>query len=354
MKWILTFLCACISLQAYEVLTYGDALIDYIVFTEKEKIEGPIGGSAPVDLSTFKTLTQNYHKKCTGGSAVNTTKGMAFQGNSCAVIGRIGNDEDAIQYRQTLLNWGITPLFHECDFSTGRIACLVTPDGQRTMRSYIGPLLQSPSMDIDPEIFTGIKLFHIEGYQIPNVSFLKNLISHAKKAGALISMDAGCFELVEAFREDLLSLLENDLDIFFCNKDEAKAITGAFGEQACKILSEKCPLVIVTAGSTGGFVGSNSAVFSYPALSTTCIDETGAGDLFMAGFLHKYLKGESLESCAKNGAKLAAQIVGVEGAELPSNSIIALQKSHIGNDHEVGIDFVAEDVSNCIECSSCR
>jgi sugar/nucleoside kinase (ribokinase family) len=326
MKQLLFFLIVSCSLFSYEVVSYGDAIIDYVVFVDEDAIEGPVGGSAPVDFETFQRLTRNYHRQCAGGSATNTTKGLASFGRDCAMIGRIGNDGH--QYLQSLQNFLITPLLSQYDSPSGQMACLVTPDGQRTMRGYIGALYHCHPFPVDPTVFEGAKIFHIEGYQIPNAPFLKELISLAKREGALISMDMGCCELVKLFQEDLLDIIENDLDIIFCNIDEAKTLTGQEPEKASKLLAEKCRVAVVTAGAKGGYVSSGDESFHYPAVCVKSIDETGAGDLFMAGFLHAYLEGKALYFCANHGAKLASQIVQIEGAELsqPQTSCLYTNK----------------------------
>ncbi|NGX38232.1 MAG: 2-dehydro-3-deoxygluconokinase, partial [Chlamydiae bacterium] len=194
MKQILFFLLFSISIYSSEVLIYGDPMTDYITFVDEaflDSLPGEKSGSAPVNLFTFNRLIQNYTTKCTGGSAVNTLKGLASLGHSCTVIGRIGEDEEGLNLMQSLLSRGISHHYTACSPSTGKVVCMISPDGHRTMRSHtidIIPFTTTPSM------FEGVKLFHIEGYQIFNPPFLKSLISQAKQAGALVSMDVGCFE----------------------------------------------------------------------------------------------------------------------------------------------------------------
>jgi sugar/nucleoside kinase (ribokinase family) len=315
MRLILAFFLWTTTLFSYEVLSCVDAMIDYTVFVDD--VEGERGGSGPIDLEDFQRLTKDCDCITAGGSGTNTTKGLASLGLECAVIGRIGNDEASEKYLESIERFSITSRLSRYNAPTGRIACLVTPDGHRTMRGYIGALKDSFPFEVNPSAFRGIRLFHVEGYQIPNPPFLKKLITHAKNERALVSMDLGCWELVERFKEDLQELVEHHLDIVFCNDQEAKALTGLGPEDAAKFLAERCQIAVVTCGADGGFVSSSGETFQYAAHQVKTVDDTGAGDLFMAGFLAGLLRGLPLEVCADQGAALAAKIVQIEGAELP-------------------------------------
>ena len=351
MKYLLLFLFCSLSLFSHEILTYGDAIIDYIVFVDDNLIEnqpGETGGSSQIDLETFGFLTKNYQLKCAGGSSINTMKGLSILGHTSKVIGRIGNDTDAEDYLQSIHSYRIIPAFSKCDTHTGRVTCLISPDGYRTMRSCVGISIGFDGFEIAPEDFDGIALFHIEGYQIPNPEFLRELITHAKNAGALISMDMGCHELVNKFKDELLDLIANDLDILFSNFEEARILTGLGPEEACAELSKICDRVVVTCGEKGGYVASKDKLFHYDAIHAELVDDTGAGDCFMAGFLHGVLDGRSLEECAQKGALVASKIIQRMGAELPAD--LVLEEICICDDHEVRENLVAEDIPDCIEC----
>ncbi|NGX59336.1 MAG: 2-dehydro-3-deoxygluconokinase [Chlamydiae bacterium] len=346
----LLFLFCSFSLFSHEILTYGDAIIDYIVFVDDaflDNLPGGTGGSDQVDLETFALLTKNYLKKCPGSSSVNTMKGLALLGHSSTVIGRIGNDADGKDYAQSLLSYGITPAFTECNTYTGRIVAMISPDGHRTMRSCVGCLVGFDAFAVAPELFQDISLFHVEGYQIPNFSFLKELATLAKESVALISMDTGCHELVTKFKAQLLDLITNDLDILFTNDEEAFALTGLSPEKACLELAKLCTYVVVTCGEKGGYVASQGQFLHYDAIPVDLVDDTGAGDCFIAGFLHGILTDQPLEKCAKSGALIASKVSQLIGAELPHD--LVLEKSDIGDDHEIGVDFVSEDTTNRIE-----
>lgn len=347
---ILFALLSIVGLHSHEILTYGDATIDYIVFVDENFLKemGTIGGSKGVDYETFQNLSQNFQTKCAGGSSVNTMKGLALLGHTGILIGRIGNDADGKEYTDTIRSYGLTPAFTEYDTFTGRVVSMVSPEGRRTMRSCIDSEVGFCGFDVDMFFFEGIRLFHCEGYQIPNPLFLKNLISEAKKAGALISMDLGCHELVSSYKENLLELIENYLDILFANCDEARCLTGLPPQDACMELGKKCPCVVVTCGDQGGFVSYKGKIIQYDAYPAPLVDDTGAGDSFMAGFLHGILTEKPIEECAQLGAFVASKIIQLVGAELPKESI--LEKGSIGDNHQIGKNFMPENSSNSLEC----
>ncbi len=336
MKQILLALFFHITLFSYEVVSYGDAIIDYFVFVDDaflEKLPGKTGGTEQIDLETFKKLTVSYKKKCAGGSAPNTVKGLASFGHDCALIGRIGNDKEGAEYALDLVAKGITPLFTPHPTDTGRVVCLISPDGHRTMRTCIGKLVGFDGFAIDETVFQGAKLFHIEGYQLPNPKFLRELIGIAKKEGLLISMDVGCHELVSAYKNTLLEIIKDDLDILFTNEEEAKALTGLAPKEACLSLAKLCKTVVVTMGEKGGYINSKNKVFHYPPKEARLVDDTGAGDLFMAGFLHGILTDAPVEECARYGAEIASKVIQVVGAELPKEENLRLQQLGVGNNH---------------------
>ena len=101
-------------------------------------------------------------------SSANVIRGLAKLGQRCAVLGKIGSDEQGSYYLKSLINIEITPFLHQGSLPTGQALCFVTPDGQRTMRTYIGASHSEEDIEINSGIFENIKLFHLEGYQLQN------------------------------------------------------------------------------------------------------------------------------------------------------------------------------------------
>ena len=334
MKWIFAFLASTTLCFCHDVLTLSSAIIDYIVFVDDadlEKLPGGSGGSFIIDLETFQELTSTYHQKSPGGSGVNTAKALAHLGRDCGILGKCGSDIDGKICIEALKAKGIAPYFQIFDSPTGCVCCLISPDGRRTMRAHFGNVSDATPILLDKELFQKTKLIHIEGYAIRNPTFLKEVMQMAKDTDTLVSMDMGSKELVSEYRTVLLELIEGSIDILFANTDEASTLTGLPLKEACVSLSKLCPVAVVTDGKNGGFVARDGQCESYLPFPATLVDDTGAGDFFIGGFLDAYLEGSALTVCAKKGAEVASRIIEVIGTEL----------SQDGDNHLVGIDLVS-------------
>lgn len=253
--------------------------------------------------------------KIAGGSAANVIRGLAHLGWHCALKGKVGDDESSKIFFNSIKNLPITPLFIKSVLPTGRALCLVTPDGQRTMRTSLGASSEMTAEELHPIDFAGMRLVHIEGYSLHRQGFAERMIGLAKEAGAQISFDLASHETVTLYRERLFNLLKQ-VDIVIANADEAKALTGLEPKQSCAFLKEICPTALVLFGEGGCWVGQGSRLVHGPAIKGTVIDTTGAGDLFTSGFLHGYLKGKSLEECAYAGTLVANAVIQVLGPEI--------------------------------------
>lgn len=171
-----------------------------------------------------------------------------------------------------------------------------------------------------------MELVHIEGYMLRNPNFIKKAFHLAKSAGAVLSFDLSHPDIVEKHRELLLELIPVYVDLLFANEEEAHALTHLPPKSACETLKEICSVAVVKIGEKGCWVGSDTTLFHAPAITVHAVDTTGAGDLFAAGFIHGYIGGRSLETCAFFGNLLASAVVQTFGAEIPTNEWIQLKK----------------------------
>ena len=141
-----------------------------------------------------------------------------------------------------------------------------------------------------------------------------------KKQGAKISLDLGSIGIVKTYKDDLLNILPKYVDILFTNESEAFELTHLYPQEACDFLSTLCDIVVVTMGDKGSWTKSEKIKFYTPAHDVKCVDSTGAGDLFAAGFLHGYLNNENLQKCARIGTFVAAKSVQDYGSEISDDS----------------------------------
>jgi len=311
------------SKSRYDVLGIGGPIIDQILPVSHEYMEsipGEIGGMMPVNYETLISIIQESGSKpipVLGGSARNMINGMARLGERCAFCGKIGSDELSHFYTSSLKAKSIIPLLIHSSTPTAQVLALVTPDGQRTFRTFLGASMEMRGEDLDPAIFEHVRLVHIEGYALYNGDLVERAMSYAQKAGAKVSFDLASFEIARSFRETILSLLDQYVDIVFANELESKALTGFDEEEAAGYLGGLCEVGIVLMGPQGCWVRKGRTKVHCPAYPVQPLDTTGAGDLFASGFLHAYLQGFSIEECAHYGAIAGRAVVQVMGAEIP-------------------------------------
>lgn len=319
--------------QQYRVLGIGSPCLD-IFIPVKDKfmtsISGKKGGSKTLSQSEFSKIigkfNKNSLKRTTGGSCCNTLKGLANLDQRCALLGRFGNDEAAEYVLETFKTLGLIPKMIASSTPTAQVLCFVTEDHERTMRCYLGASAELCEDDLDPSCFEGVELVHIEGYTLYNGGVAKKAMQLAKANGAKVSFDLGSHELVKQFKETLLEIIPNYVDILFGNSDEYFALTGLPSEQACDKVQKMCKTAVVLVGPKGCFIGSEDNIFHSQAYDAAVVDTTGAGDLFISGFLYGYIEGKPLQDCASLGNLLGSTVVQAYGAEIPKNKWEELRK----------------------------
>lgn len=306
-----------------EVLSLSAAIVDHFFMISEEQLKtitSEKGTWAPIDYQTLCSILErnpNISRMVPGGSGVNVLKGLAHFDHPCSLIGKIGSDEKGEFFLRSLRKLGIETHLEEGKLPTGQAICFITPDAQRTFRSYMGASHSLTDMELSESLFTGVSHFHIEGYQLVDRDLVVRVLKLAKNAGLTISMDLANIEIVRHNKDFLLKILSNYIDIVFCNEQEAKALTGLSPKEACTNLSSLCEVAVVTMSERGCWTQSGKVLFYTPAFAVNAIDTTGAGDLFASGFLHGYLTNEPLQKCSWLGSLVASYVVKMVGAEIP-------------------------------------
>lgn len=320
--------------QSYEVLGIGAPFVDQIVYVSDDflkKVTGKKGGMTPIEYKQLTSILQKCSENpitIPGGSSANTIRGMAQLGHSCAFAGKIGNDAVGKKFIDSLAHVKVTSKLIFTSTPTGQALCMITPDGERTMRSFLGSGKEMTPEDLHPSLFADVRLVHIEGYTLLNAGLTKRAMELAKAAGAQVSFDLGSFEVVKNHKEIIIELVSHYVDILFGNQDEMKALTQLSPEKACDVLRDICSTVVVLLGGEGCLVGSGTSRVPCPAVAVPVIDTTGAGDLFVSGFLHGYLHGYPIQDCAYFGTLTGAAVVQVRGVDITPEEWSRL-KDHI-------------------------
>ena len=309
------------------IIGVGSPVVDAIALVEEEylsQIDGDKGGMVLVNEDIISGLIASLPTApvtSPGGSAGNTLFALAKMGASCSFLGKIGNCEEGAFYRDSFAKLGgdITR-FKVGSVSNGRCLSLVTPDGERTMRTDLGAAMSLSPDEISMSDFVGCTHAHIEGYLLFNESLMLRVINSAKEAGCTISLDLASFEVVNATKSILPDILRNYVDIVFANEEEAAAFTDINEDYSAMALelAEHCEIAAVKVGAHGSYIAHGGSVEKIePVPASRVVDTTGAGDLWAAGFLFGWTQNRTLTECAKIGSILGAAVVQEQGSTLP-------------------------------------
>ncbi len=316
-----------IQQNGYDIIGIGSPLIDRLANVDEgwlATVPGAKGGMELIDGEAIQALLGRLVAEpvsVAGGSAANTTFGLATLGMRCTFLGKLGQDADGELYARLFAEAGVDPsrFKYTPAVATGQCLCLITPDSERTMRTCLGAAMTLDPAEITPEDFAGCRHAHLEGYVLFNPLLTERVLECAKAANCTISLDLASFEVVKANEAILDKLLSNYIDIVFANEDEAKAYCGSDDpEDGLKALAARCHTAAVKLGAKGALLQRGDEIVRVDAERVDAIDTTGAGDLWAAGFLYAYFNNRDLATCGRHGAVTGAEVVQILGAAIPS------------------------------------
>ena len=324
----------------YDVLGIGNAIFDVLVRTDETFLAAQQmtkGSMALIDEARAKTIYDAMGPATTmsGGSAANTIVGVAGFGARAAYVGKVKSDEVGKLYSHDIRAAKVafdTPAAADGP-ATGCSYILVTPDGERTMNTYLGAAQDLKPNDIDPDQIAAASIVYLEGYlwdpQSAKEAFLKaSSIAHGEgRKVALTLSDSFC---VDRYRDEFLDLMRRKVvDIVFANESELHSLyqTADF-DTALGALHKDVGLGVVTRSEKGCVVIENGSATPVPASPIQqLVDTTGAGDLFAAGFLFGLVRGTSHTDAGRLGALAAAEVIQHVGAR-PQVSLKQLAQEH--------------------------
>ena len=318
-----------------QIIGIGSPLIDSLMHVSESfllEVPGEKGGMELVAIEHIDELvrkSENDIIHASGGSAANTIIGLSKLGMNCTFLGKLGNDDHANFYVQQFSGAQVcTQRFKYCGMSaTGRCLSMITPDSQRTCRTYLGAAMNLKPHEITVDDFANCNHAHLEGYKLFNQDLAKRILECAKDAGCSISLDLASFEVVRGNHDILDHLLDEYIDIVFANEDEAKAYCGSDDPiVGLHELAEHCEVAAVKLGPDGAYIKRQEDVVKVDTPVVNAVDTTGAGDLWAAGFLYGYFNGFDLKSCGIAGAILGSTVVQETGAMIPEKHWSGLQE----------------------------
>ncbi|WP_029583994.1 adenosine kinase [Bradyrhizobium sp. URHD0069] len=324
----------------YDVLGIGNAIFDVLVQTDEGFLAAhgmTKGGMALIDEARALSIYRDMGPatEMSGGSAANTIVGVANLGARAAYVGKIKDDQIGRLYMHDIRAAGVA--FETTPASdgpaTGCSYILVTPDGERTMNTYLGAAQDLTPSDIDAAQIAASAIIYLEGYlwdpKSAKEAFVKaSTIAHdAGREVALTLSDSFC---VDRYRDEFLDLMRRGTaDLVFANEAELHSLyqTSDF-DTALKQLRTDAKVGVVTRSEKGCVVVSKDGVIAVPAFPIEkMVDTTGAGDLFAAGFLFGLVRGAGFEAAGRLGALAAAEVIQHIGAR-PQTSLKQLAQQN--------------------------
>ena len=311
----------------YDVVAIGNAIVDVMAPCGDELI-GELGmtrgGMTLVDTERANELygAMGPAREISGGSAANTLAGLSALGAQCAFVGQVADDQLGEVFAHDIhavgIDYDVNP--RAGDPPTARCLIFVTPDGQRTMNTFLGASQFLPPAAVDEALIASASVLYLEGYlwdpEEPRAA-MRRAIAASRDAGRQVAFTLSDPFVISRHGDDFRDLIDaGQIDILFANEHELAALTDEDDFDAgLAALAPKVPVLVVTRGADGAVAIAGGERAEVPAEPIEqVVDTTGAGDLFAAGFLYGHVRGESLDHCLKLGAICAAEVISHYGA----------------------------------------
>ena len=314
------------------IICIGNALVDSLTQIEESKIDELNLNKARmtlVDKERSNFLLQNMENPIyeAGGSAANTAYWISQLGGEVGFIRKISNDELGNQFQSSLKDSGLKDftVFEEEDNQTGLCAIFITPDGERTMNTYLGAGEYLSVNDLNVDSIKDANILYMEGYLWDKPSS-KEAFLHAaklnKETGGMNAISLSDVFCVDMHRESFKDFIKNDIDYVFCNEDELNSLfeLNNIDESIENFLNlfPDVEQLICTLGSSGVLIIEKGRSYHFDATEANVVDKTGAGDFFAGGYLYGLQKNLTLVDSAEIANRSAAHVISEIGVR-PKN-----------------------------------
>jgi len=328
---------------SFDVVAIGNAIVDILAQADDAFIEsiGVPKGSMQLMFSPEEAdalyAKMGPGREVSGGSAANTVAGIAALGGKAAFIGQVADDQLGGVFAHDIRAAGVhfDTSVRPGQPTTARCLIFVTPDGQRTMNTFLGASQYLPAAALDETMIANGAILYLEGYlwdpEEPRAA-MRKAIDIARAAGRKVAFTLSDVFCISRHGDDFRKLIEDGLiDILFANEAELLALCAHEEfEAAVQHIHGKVPLLVVTRSEKGAFALQGDERVEVPAEPISAlVDTTGAGDMFAAGFLHGQAQGKGLEESLRLGAICAAEIIQHYGARAEKD-LKALAAAKIG------------------------
>jgi sugar/nucleoside kinase (ribokinase family) len=309
----------------YDILGIGNAIVDVVARADDaflSRHDMHKGAMILIDAAMADTIYAAMPQglESSGGSAANTCAVAAALGSKVAYIGKVADDQLGGVFRHDINAIGVhfptVPL--SAGAPTARCLILVTPDGQRTMNTFLGACVTLGEADVDPALIAASAVTYLEGYLFDppaaQAAFRK-AAEAAHAAGRRVALSLSDAFCVNRHRAAFLDLVANHVDILFANETEITALyeRNSF-EEAAEAARNDVGLAALTRSEAGSVILHGDQTVTVAAERAKVVDTTGAGDAYAAGFLSGLTSGKSLDLCGRMGSIAASEIISHYGA----------------------------------------
>ncbi len=347
----------------YSVFGVENPLMDIIAHVDYDflrRFDKQPGSMHLVDHSEIETLMAELpsFRTLPGGSAANTARGLAWLGSPAGQAflapiaglaragdgklppvfnGAVGRDAIGDQFVELISAAGVTASIVRKETPTGRSVILVTPDGERTMNTYLGACRDFGPEDLDLQKLARSRILYLTGYLWDTAHQDAAARKAAESGKAVVAFDLADSFAVRRSGDAFRSWIPGHVDVLFGNRDEIAILTGASCDEDCVAEAQKfAPLIVMKIGEKGCALGQNGKYEVVPGVPVKMVDTTGAGDAFAAGFLYGTLQGAEPIACARLANAIASRISAGRGALTTEGEPRPLPRHPWPGDYESG------------------
>ena len=312
--------------NTYDVVGIGNAIVDVISHEDEKFLDTHNLIKDSMALINTDTAVSLYNEmsptvQSSGGSAANTMSGVASLGGKAAYIGKIRDDHLGEFFAHDInaagVHFKVKPASE--GLPTARSMIIVTPDGSRTMNTYLGISTNLSKEDLDVQLLENAQILYCEGYiwDIETTKdTIRSAIAIAKGANRTISFTLSDSFCVSRHKDEWIDLINEQVDILFGNEDEIKELSGCGTlSEAAQWIQGKVKVACLTLAERGSIIVTEDEIIGVGAKAVNQVtDSTGAGDLYASGFLFGYARGLDLKICGELASIAAAEIITHTGA----------------------------------------
>ncbi len=319
--------------KRFQVVGIGNAMVDVLTHVDDAFLQTHGIDKGVMQLIDRAQAVQLYDQvgpsvEMSGGSAANSIAGIAHLGGRAAYVGKVRDDQLGAIFAHDLRAQGAVyetpPAPADAPEETGRCIVLVTPDGERSMNTYLGVTEHLSPADIDTDQVADAEWIFLEGYRFDGPESheaFARAIAATKSAGGRVALTLSDPFCIHRHRDAFAAMLRDDVDLLFANRAEIEAMyhTAPDFDTALEQAAAEVAIVVATESEHGCHVLSQGRRWDVPAIPTRVVDATGAGDLFAGAFLWGLAEGHDLATCARMGNIAASEVISHLGARVEAD-----------------------------------